>query len=445
DTGKQVRRCPNCGAPIPQPISGLPVERNPYYLPPKSEQIILQDEYAKKLAEAGPNWTCTSCDSSVSPLRNHCDSCGTGRNGEKPPVKPEVVINIPKETDRSQQFKKEEKSANKKEQSENHKQKQEKKQRKRKTQPKKPFFKRYKIAIIILTILTVIVAGRALYLKQFYKTTAELAQVNSLLWQRTIHMQEFKALRESKWANDKIPEDAYDKTESERIRSYESVPDGKEKIEITKYKKVTKYKTSTSTRIINNANGTATEETYTYSEPYTEEEPFTEYKYKTKYKEVPVYDTEINYTVNRWVVMNGVFTSGKDRNLFWPNFQFSEHSPVQFGDTREKFRTTEYFLFITEKGNKKSPELPPRTFTVRIDTSQWASTNIDDLLYLEYHKFGELKQVYTTKSWEFKQKNGKENNSNLWISHLFTDILKTVGWIIGLGILVVIIMIKSKK
>ena len=83
-TERQIKYCPNCGAPVPAPILGKGVEGNPYYIPLDEEKIQLLSAHSKKLANSGKNWTCSSCGSSMSQLNNNCTSCGCGKNGETP-------------------------------------------------------------------------------------------------------------------------------------------------------------------------------------------------------------------------------------------------------------------------------------------------------------------------------------------------------------------------
>jgi len=393
DTGKQVRRCPKCGAPVPEPVKGKGVKGNPYYIPSESEQIKLKSDYAEKLAEAGPNWTCSSCRSAVSPLRKCCDNCGTKQDGKKVKFR-KKKSNYKKKTSKKKTINTSKSSSR-----------------------RKGLFKGYKVFLAIATIAVLFLFGRGVYLYQHYKLVTSQGEVTTTQWESNIETEKFAKFSKENWKSDGVPYGAYNIRESKKVKKHKKVADGREKVKVTKTRKVKHTRPITKTRTVNKANGTAVKETYTSKEIYYENEEYTVDEWKTKYKKEPVYATYVKYAVNKWSLAKTLKLTGTDCSPYWPVFKPKLRSPAQINDLRERKRYIAYWANVKENKNVKNGNDERRIFKLNLDSTSWLTVNTGDIINLSYFSNGELEKIYSPKEWQERLDNAdsiSEQEKNKW-------------------------------
>ena len=229
------------------------------------------------------------------------------------------------------------------------------------------------------------------FLILWFSTEPVPVQITDFSWNRSIAIEDFQPRARGDW-QESVPFDAYNRSSSQKIRSYKQVPDGTEQVAVTKSRPVTKIRT------VNTGNGGFTTETYTDYESYTD------YETRTKYKDVPVYDTWIDYTVDRWGSTTPARSSGNDRKPYWPETNVSSHNPVKIGDTREGARSQSYQIHLLEQKDKDDDDKKaPRTWEETVEFSRWQSFDNNENLIIEVNKLGVITNLFTQSEWEAEQ------------------------------------------
>lgn len=220
--------------------------------------------------------------------------------------------------------------------------------------------------------------------------TAEV-EVVDLEWKTTIAVEEFKTLTEKGWKND-IPSDAKILSSEQAVRDYEKVQvgtktvyesysererDGDETYTETVSNGSERYKCG----VINKKNGffedkycTRTKyKTVTRTRPRYRNVTKTRPKQEPVYERRPIYDTEITYQVQRWVVVDSAEKTGRDFQPLWEKV-------IPKKGQRLGERTEQYKILLRETGAPQNifrKEIQPsergnfpqgKKFTAKINT-----------------------------------------------------------------------------
>lgn len=295
-----VRNCPNCGKPRGDDVK--------FYMDSTSEEVKGADSINKN-----PDWLCSYCGSINSDSQVTCPSCGHFRDEsdanyfENQKKREKKYNGTP--TYKEQQLPVKQASA----------------------APRKN--KRW--------IIMAAIAAMLLLLAAVFIPKTKTITIESLPWERTVAIEEYRTVQESSWD---LPDGAWNVSERNEIRSYSQVLDHYE----TKTRQVSEqvfdgYDTSYSYRDLGNGmfeqieNRTPRYRTEYHTETY--EDPV--------YISVPVYDTKYYYSIERWVYDHDEVAKGDDGRAYFPEYTFRD------GITRDGGRTERYW--IVDTNGKKYP------------------------------------------------------------------------------------------
>ncbi len=186
--------------------------------------------------------------------------------------------------------------------------------------------------IIVLGIAALLIGIGAVIGFLALSKHAAAFSVSNLSWERVINVEQYNALPGSNW-QDSVPAGAYNRTCSAKLRSHEET-----------------YTESCGQERVDNGDGSFSERPKTC----------------TRSRTVSVQDTYCNYTVNRWVPLTPLTTSGGPSDpLVWANFISSQNTII--GAQRESSRIQTLNVVFTDiKSNK------PYTYNPK-DENQWRS------------------------------------------------------------------------
>ena len=248
--GLSQRHCAECGAP-----------QNPdkRYFPKEGEAKIVDGHRYD-----GADRHCPNCNAPAGAAAKNCTKCGAPMDGSKE-VKG-IAAPMPK------------------------------------VEPKK---KRWWIPVLIISIIALAIFG--IWYRWIRKKEATV-QVVAHKWTREIAIEEFKSVREEKWANE-VPRDAEGRSCYEKQRSTKQVKTG--------------------------------EETCTTERKDKKDGTFESIKKCTPvYRSEPVHDDWCSYTVRRWVQIDTAKASGSDLNPVWPDKGLPPaDTPASFGAKRQGKKT----------------------------------------------------------------------------------------------------------
>lgn len=164
--------------------------------------------------------------------------------------------------------------------------------------------------------------------------------VKDLDWRYTINLEKYQPFNVGAWISG-VPADAYNRSCGQKIKGYNQVPDGTERV----CRNVT-VRVPCGYEYRDNGNGSGSRVTKYCSESQQQCSD------QTKYRQVPYYDTWCNYTVNRWgdtepASING----GPDQAPAYPQVTTSDVSTL--GNIREKSRKEEYWITFNDKSSEK--------------------------------------------------------------------------------------------
>lgn len=307
--------CPGCGAPRPANVK--------FYLP--SNARVVTDPEELKIANAGPNWTCSHCGSDNLATKEQCTECGAlkGSSPSRPVIEYGVgeapthgdeyipppaaipVTTVARETpvqEPSPDYSRPTYRSTYQEQ---------------KPPAIQNLLSGYLPTGMDWRAVVLGIAGALLlvvFLCLLFSTTATTATVTGISWERSINVQELRNVREEGWS---LPSGANLISSYEKLYGYEQVVDHY----VTKYRSEPKQvEDGTEDYIcgkIDKGNGY-------FADKYCERP-----KYKTVYVDVPyndpVYkDVPINkmyyeYTIDRWVSVGRETASGSGHSAHWPS------------------------------------------------------------------------------------------------------------------------------
>ena len=173
--------------------------------------------------------------------------------------------------------------------------------------------------VLLAVVLAVVVVLVAVLWK---KPTA--VEVTGHSWERTIDIEEYRAVSESEWCDDK-PSGAYSVSRKNKVRSQKKVEDGEDCV----------------TRKVDKGDGT-----------------FTEKKECTpRYREEPVYDEWCSYTVDRWTKDRTASASGSSLadTPAWPSVKLAKTGTCK-GCEREGAKQETYTVHFASSSDGKAHE-----------------------------------------------------------------------------------------
>lgn len=182
-------------------------------------------------------------------------------------------------------------------------------------------------------------------------TVERTVQVTGVAWSRVIHIESKLPTAAEQWCEG-MPQDAYDRSRSRRIRDYERIPH---------------EQCDTITRRIDQGDGTYRE--------------VPQIQCRTVYRQgAPIYDDWCRYTVDRWQPVRTLRRTGTDHHPQWPEARLGRAGDCR-GCERIGRRSAEYRLTLTEQGTGHVYEC-----SVKMQT--WAQTEIGARLLLPVRRMG---------------------------------------------------------
>lgn len=286
--GVTHRYCPNCG-------SAQDAEKR--YFPSDAEKVAVKDhEYV------GADKVCEACDTPNAGNAEFCTNCGSPLSEEARAKK--LASELRAEDAAFER-------SNAKDQA--------KRAQELAERDAEQAAKGSKTKWIIIGVVAVILALIAVFI--FW--TKEVGVVTTgHAWERSIEIEDYNARRKGSWC-DNVPSDAYNISETRKVRSHKQIPDGQE----------------CSTRRIDQGDGT-----------YREQQ-----ECRTKYREEPVYDDYCNYLVNRWEYKRSVEVQGNNKQPYWPRYQLTCEGQRK-GCEKESRRQETYILLLENIESKEQYE-----------------------------------------------------------------------------------------
>lgn len=317
------KTCPNCARSRP--------EGTTFYLP--EDEKAVENAALQEKAQVGPDWICEYCRSSNAADVDVCAHCSAPREGTSP--RQQVKEYAPGEAPRSGDMTVPDP---------HEKYRQEKPARPGKERP------RWLLpAAALLGVALLLVLGSLFFGSNDVEATA--AGFN---WERTVAVEALKTLTEEGW---ELPVGARLVGQREAIHHYDQVLQGYE----TKERQVSeRVQVGQRTYVCGQRDlGNGFFEDVECTEPVYETQTRLETYQEPVYSQVPVYDTQYTYEVDRWVRARTERAAGNDRRPQWP-----EPDPAQNERLRE--REEAYgIIFVDGDGNRYEMELPEeewRTF-----------------------------------------------------------------------------------
>lgn len=181
----------------------------------------------------------------------------------------------------------------------------------------------------------------------FFSASDVQVEVTGLSWERKIAVEDFAPRQSGAWKGT-VPSDAYNEQETRKVHHYNKVQTG------TKVVRNTSDRGASSPALGRNARR-KTKGTASSSEPVTvfpstkrNTTPFDDIE--PVYRDDPVYETWVDYTVNRWKFSRWITASGNNHDAHWPETQIHPaHSAIpNIGNERLGERTEHYTVRLRE-------------------------------------------------------------------------------------------------
>ena len=399
------RTCPNCGSAIPNNVKYLPPDHyevkqaisNGTILIPKDEQFVDEKGIVSEVVKQdevrdNPNWVCEFCGYQNFNEEDYCEGCGAPRNSKtyfdtpseeeqkkekhshmygKFEASPMVPFNKDDEYEHFEKYEEyiddEDDEADEEDNNSSsvyvshlHKD----------SEPYREEVKtKRSLSINPMPILKGlgIVLGILFLVWLFWPVTRK-ATVESFRWTRSIHVEEFKKVRESDWY---LPSGAKLAYTQEEVHHYDHVLDHYETKTRTVYEQVFDgYETSYRDKGNGQFEVVQTPKYKTVSKTETYQEPV--------YKDVPVYQTKYYYDIGRWRTVDELRTAGAGQEPYWAetNLPSTVASP-SFGDRKQGSREQSYYV-------KLKPE-DDEAYETTFDYDKWKSMKVGD--NIEYKSF----------------------------------------------------------
>lgn len=314
--GIQHRHCPACGSPQDP-------ERR--YYPSDEDKVAVQDHVYQ-----GADKICPACTTANAGAAQFCVGCGSPLEGDAK----EAAARSEQQVGDHEGFGGESvKDARDEARTRQHAHRQQA-MGKPAASPSPGMSRGLKIGLIVGGIALVL--GILIFVLFFWKKEAQV-EVQGHQWARTIEIQTFKEVRESRWC-DQMPRKARRVTKRKEKRSTKKVKDGETCVKKRK----------------DNRDGT-----------------FKQVKEcKPKYREEPVYDQKCSYEIDKWVTERTAKAEGqgKDPAPSWPAFELKREGSCK-GCQREGPRKESYTLLFVDSKEGESYEC-------EVEASRWSSAEV---------------------------------------------------------------------
>ena len=374
DIAGDVYDCPNCGKARDDDIVFHP---NPHSGNHQPRRYVSPNSDAYRRATAGPDWTCSYCDSNNPANIQVCRKCGHSKDEsdknyfEHHPERHNVIIPVSHEAGDDQIRKNDDddddddsyplsispptsiKPYNRHQQS----------RRRRIDFPLRdidtPRISPPRKEVSIFAIIAIIFIGIIFLLVPKERTIT----VTDIDWERSIAVEEYRTVRESDWYVPSGGRVVY--TQSE-IHHYDHVLDHYESVTKTRQVITGSHEEVVGYRDLGNGHfEEITRTVYDYgTETYTEMEP--------RYVDVPVYQTKYYYDIERWVYDHTVTAKAHDKEPYWPEVTLAQNQ-------REGGQRETYGLSAIYK-DKESHYV--------LDYDPWRYVSIGDELHVKVHVTG---------------------------------------------------------
>jgi hypothetical protein len=340
--GKRNRFCPNCGA------AQDPEWR---YFPSDADMVFIENP-----VHVGADKICPACNTANSGDAKFCVQCGADMSSAKEAVgianidtgfegAPGASRDVIKEKWEAEQAAIKAKAA--------------------------PKNRMLGIPNWLIAVLVLVLVGGGVF--AFLSTSRDKAniRVSDLDWSRTIKVEQYAPYSTGAWLSG-VPSDAYDRSCSQKIKGYNKVPDGTERVCRNKSVSVPcgyTYK--------DNKDGSGSRITKYCTESRQE------CGMETRYRDVPYYDTYCSYKVNRWGPSDPVVASGgPDATPEWP--LFTANNVASIGSKREAGREEKYQVTFTQTGKSGLLTYDPKTL------EQYSLFRVGQTYLVEINKLGNV-------------------------------------------------------
>ncbi|HEY9071941.1 MAG TPA: Ran-binding zinc finger domain-containing protein [Candidatus Ozemobacteraceae bacterium] len=209
-------------------------------------------------------------------------------------------------------------------------------------------------------------------------TWSQVVEVTGLAWERTIEVEELKAVRHEDWS-DRMPAGARVLGREEKIRSYRDVLVGHREVEetYTEQQQVGTRRVKTGVQDLGNGR---------FKEIWSDEPVYRDVQKRRRvtkpvYRQEPVYGTWMTYEADEWVKVDTAAAKGTTELPAWPSTGVKQPVENRLGARREGVRTEAYRITlkslkdskiyeITEIGSKK---LDAATFEKMRPGTKWTA------------------------------------------------------------------------
>lgn len=368
------KTCTNCGAP--RDVQATPDEAP--YLPADTE--VVTDPELLELAEAGADWKCDHCGHAANRGdSDRCDNCGQGH--DEPDVSnPVVTYGDGVFADRLGARPLSEVPRAPKTRSEPNKRYGSQLAVEDTPPPVTPLTawqEHWPKLAGAAAVLLVVLGGITLYNK--FKTSAVELTVTSLVWERSVGVEEYRTLREEDWS---VPDGGREIRNFQAVKSHEKVFSHYDSVPHTvTEQEYAGSKTETyacGTKTVDKGNGFFSTETEycTRTVPQYQTKTRTEYRQVPVYNDVPVYDTKYEYDIERWIQHRWVTASeeaGGELGIkpYWPEvLDLGAKERVGLG-RQEKYTVGIAFEYTYGKTSH---------WVVDLGYEQWSKLELDQVL-----------------------------------------------------------------
>ena len=349
--------CPNCGSPR---------DKDTRFYMDNPKNYVSED--VAKTINKNPDWLCPYCDSLNSDDINICNSCGSPREDSKDDYfsnKEKKAMTENSEEKMDHLAKKSEALEEKNEEiknlllniTENSQ---------TPVNTKKSSVNIKKILSIICAVVLVI--GSVIGLTWLLMPKTQTVTIDSVSWERTIDVEEYKTVEESDWS---VPTGGRVQYTQQEIQSYRQVLDHYEtKTRQVSYEVLDHYEDYVSGyRDLGNG----------YFEEIMAQRPVYRTEYRTEtyeepvYRSEPVYATKYYYEIDKWVHKEYVKTTGTDKNPVWGTYNYKDNE-------REGPKTEKYMINVINKKEKISE--------YKMEYEEWITLNPGDTINIKTYITG---------------------------------------------------------
>ncbi len=383
---QRIDHCPNCGAAIPEPIDveTRGHEGNPYKTPSEGQWTQLLDAFSAQQGEAGPDWACPACSSMNSDLHSHCVSCGHAR-GEDPREKEVTEDTMDREvTARDTPSSTEERPPQ--EAIPPHLSKRDAgiEQETCRHEPTVSSHGHHRSkALPVFACFAALATCIWLVWFFFFSASDVQVEVTGLSWERKIAVEDFAPRQSGAWKGT-VPSDAYNEQETRKVHHYNKVQTG---TKVVKHQRSRRVQSGTRQECSTENKGNGIIKRTCHSVPEYKTEYYTDRDIEPVYRDDPVYETWVDYTVNRWKFSRWITASGNNHDAHWPEttIRSTESTIPNIGDERLGERTEHYTVRLREIDSDE-----PRVWNETVFLSRWQQFSIGESFVIHTNRIGTI-------------------------------------------------------